>query len=1434
MKNIPSGVLTVTCTATGSWSQPKPTCLPRQCPIPVTPTSGQYYVERLGQRLWIGPFQYADTVRWVCDTGFTGNTDALCQADSTWSKNTPTCTRKSCPDPSAPINGNYTVTGLKYEDSVTYTCRLGYDMQNHPNRSLTGVCMANRMWSSTQPTCERKPSYCESYSPIQNGNISCSGRRIHDICQYQCNYGYVKERTSSIRCIPNTEVNGRWSERGSCSPINHYCEITQIHAPLYGRIEANSTQLNDMAYFQCVDGYDMNVTAEPVKCIVLNQTHGQWSDYTTPECFLPASIAIPQQNVTANISTHVTLRCQVVGTNITLSWQSTESSEHSWDKLGYQITNKSNIHHNTTDSQLEISSVRRADGGTYTCSAWNPISRAQKSIRLIVQEPPDAPSNLSAMAGNFSLAMSWKPPVHTGNLPITDYTVNISAHWPLQLTFSESFPVHEIQKSEHTNTIILHKNITERIKPWTNYTIAMQATNGLGTGPASNTFSIRTAAAAPNARPGNFKFTPSNGSVVHFSWEKIPEQDINGQLLGYEMQYRLVTGDIRKKRNVDCSGECDWTTIQLAANVSRYTVTGLKSARKYTFRIRARTPIPGPFANVTVDTPSSAPPPYVIKHKEDFPPTTTQLTFRYRGIASDQNGRITGYRVLVVDQGAIKRPDLQTRPETVDFATNKDYSLKSTTPMYVLWRAVTPQPTEDIVQDIVLSSQQGTNYFPLVRGHYYTIAVRAYTTKELFTQSNYLEPQTLAALPEEKKFNVLIIVIVILLILLLAALVTLLIIAWRRRQAKKSVDIGRLPPPWMQAEGPPGIGGAGNENAPAPAPGAFELQNLRTPAGQRNPVPRDAFEMYTVEMGRNDDMQYSQEYKLIQETLSPKHPATVGTRQVNAIKNRYSNIKAYDHTRVQLSLVDGDESTDYINANYLPGFSGDQEYIAAQGPVVGTVPDFWRMVWERGTRVIAMVTNCVEKTRDKCARYWPEQAEGALQSGKITITPVDTTTLADFSIRNLDVSMKGEERRRIQHFHFTTWPDHGVPAQCAPLLTFIRRMRSANPVDAGPIVVHCSAGVGRTGTLIVIDTQLQRLEQMGSIDIFNNTVKLRDSRNIMVQQEVQYVFIHKAMLEAIRCGNTEIPADQLHSTIKNLEQINPATDKTLYQEQFERICGDTPAPSATQIHQLNRSPTMRKVQSSKSRTGSDTICEETRVTLAMSPGKEGSDFINANFLTGYMAKRAYIATQGPMENTISDFWRMVWENNVHSIVMLTKEKEESCGSPVEKCHRYWPKPKNEGPERYGSIAVKFLSQERLMEDVIVRNFHISSDKVEDFDSRKVVQYQVTSWREGTVPDRPGLVVELYAQMQRYQQQNSCGDTPIVVHCSSGTGRTGTFCAICTSIDRIKTESAVDIFQIVKAMRQQRYNVVRNEEEYRFCFSTVAAYLDSFDLYGNFR
>ncbi|XP_065179965.1 CUB and sushi domain-containing protein 1-like [Sycon ciliatum] len=499
MQNIASGVLTVTCTGTGQWSQPKPTCLPRQCPIPGTPTSGQYYVERLGQSLWKGPFQYADIVRWVCDTGFTGNTNAVCRADSTWSKNTPTCTRISCQDQGQLVNGDSTSTGQQFGSTVTYRCHTGFYMLGSRSGVATAQCMANKRWSHNKPTCLSRtcpdpvsPTFggfsvqkgirrasltpylyndtvtwtcdigysttqpttavcqanqtwsnnrpgcqritCGDPGQLANGQVTSNGFDYGKITRYTCNTGFKMQNIPSGVLKVTCTGTGQWSQgKPTCLPINDYCEITQIHAPLYGRIEANSTQLNDMAYFQCVDGYDMNVTAKPVKCIVLNQTHGQWSDYTTPECFLPASIAIPQQDVTATISTHVTLRCQVVGTNITLSWQRTESSEHSWDELGYQITNKSNIHHNMTDSQLEISSVRRADGGTYTCSAWNPISRAQKSITLIVQART-CPDPGSPTSGSSSVRMGIQ------RASLTHYLYNDTVTWTCDIGYSTTEP----------------------------------------------------------------------------------------------------------------------------------------------------------------------------------------------------------------------------------------------------------------------------------------------------------------------------------------------------------------------------------------------------------------------------------------------------------------------------------------------------------------------------------------------------------------------------------------------------------------------------------------------------------------------------------------------------------------------------------------------------------------------------------------------------------------------------------------------------------------------------------------------------------------------------------------------------------------------------------------------------------------------------------
>uniref|UniRef100_A0A3Q0TE71 protein-tyrosine-phosphatase n=1 Tax=Amphilophus citrinellus TaxID=61819 RepID=A0A3Q0TE71_AMPCI len=234
----------------------------------------------------------------------------------------------------------------------------------------------------------------------------------------------------------------------------------------------------------------------------------------------------------------------------------------------------------------------------------------------------------------------------------------------------------------------------------------------------------------------------------------------------------------------------------------------------------------------------------------------------------------------------------------------------------------------------------------------------------------------------------------------------------------------------------------------------------------------------------------------------------------NKPKNRYNNVLP-DSSRVKLSIIHGSPYDDYINANYMPGYNSRKEFIAAQGPLPTTVDDFWRMIWEKNVQTLVMLTRCNEQGRVKCEQYWNSRT---MKCGNIIVTARSEIPLEDWTIRDFDIkNVKTAETRSVRHFHFTAWPDHGVPQTTELLISFRHLVREHMDRHSqhSPAVVHC-AGVGRTGTFIAIDRLIFQIERENTVDVYGIVHDLRMHRPLMVQTEDQYVFLNQCALDIIR------------------------------------------------------------------------------------------------------------------------------------------------------------------------------------------------------------------------------------------------------------------------------------------------------------------------------
>ncbi|XP_057200371.1 receptor-type tyrosine-protein phosphatase S isoform X21 [Triplophysa rosa] len=587
--------------------------------------------------------------------------------------------------------------------------------------------------------------------------------------------------------------------------------------------------------------------------------------------------------------------------------------------------------------------------------------------------------------------------------------------------------------------------------------------------------------------------------------------------------------------------------------------------------------------------------------------------------------------------------------------------------------------------------------------------------------------------------------------------------------------------------------------------------NFQTPGmASHPPIPIMELADHIERLKANDNLKFSQQY----ESIDPGQQFTWehSNLEVNKPKNRYANVIAYDHSRVLLSAIDGIPGSDYINSNYIDGYRKQNAYIATQGPLPETFGDFWRMIWEQRSANIVMMTKLEERSRVKCDQYWPNR--GTETYGLIQVTLLDTVELATYCVRTFALYKNGSsEKREVRQFQFTAWPDHGVPEHPTPFLAFLRRVKSCNPPDAGPMVVHCSAGVGRTGCFIVIDAMLERIKHEKTVDIYGHVTLMRAQRNYMVQTEDQYVFIHDALQEAVTCGTTEVPARNLYAYIQKLTQIESGENVTGMELEFKRLAN-------TKAHTSRFISANLPCNKFKNRLVNIMPYESTRVCLQPIRGVEGSDYINGSFIDGYRQQKAYIATQGPLAETTEDFWRMLWEHNSTIVVMLTKLREMGR----EKCHQYWPA---ERSARYQYFVVDPMA-EYNMPQYILREFKVTDAR--DGQSRTVRQFQFTDWPEQGVPKSGEGFIDFIGQVHKTKEQFG-QDGPISVHCSAGVGRTGVFITLSIVLERMRYEGVVDIFQTVKMLRTQRPAMVQTEDQYQFCYRAGLEYLGSFDHYA---
>nr|XP_039263036.1 uncharacterized protein LOC120339059 isoform X1 [Styela clava] len=1377
------------CTADKTWGSEPPTCERKTCNIPAIPENGQKICDD-------GNF-YGSKCSFSCDRGFQleGQGSLTC-TDSGWDVGVPKCTQISCNRQVNPANGAVTCTNNElYGSTCSFLCSHGFKLKG----SDSTQCINEGEWSNPTPVCERVT--CPLLTEVRNGNVFCSQDNFfNSACLVLCDTGYAMP--PGTQPVPvNCQLNGLWSSTpATCKPIQ--CRGISIHRGLIACTESNN--YNSTCTFQCKEGYNLLGTTK-AKC-----TETGW-DAQAPSCSRQTCsppLARPSNGQ---------ITCQTSGRPVC-----TFSCNPGYKLIGSK-TSECQRDETWSVTEIPICKIGKCpslptvpDHGNVTCTKdtiYDSLCTfdCEKGYKLVGEKQTRCTesttwSQESPVCEKISCPMDDTPP-HS-NVKCTDKNFYKS-----RCTYKCEVGYKLLGSSNiqcyHNSTWSDPTPYCERITCSPSY---------------SNPSNGKVICSDVNNYNSNCDFSCEEGFSLE--GDKVSTCLTTGWTMKSQPMCKKITCPMDDEGIPNGSKECDRandykSTCKFSCNHG-YELIGSKkvvctkkgswSSEKPRCKETKCPEIP-PIDNGQViciknnmydseckfvcnDGYMRKPDTSTVKCMENrrwnpagfpicepvnktlptLPPTTksttTTTTKPTTQPTTTTSTTTTTTMTTTMEEETSPEPEMSTPFKIVTKAPfNQEGKTKPVTP-----KILTTAPMEIPPNENVVSTKPDKN-------------------DVTFSENNVGE--------QEGAFPIIIVAVVVAVVALLVVIVVALVL-WRKRSKKTSKYNNGPTAPFKM------------DNRYDHEMGPLIPNGNTTGTKKYGAISMDRLEMEYNRRHADDDKMFREEYHSLVDGTGSRE---AGGRAKNKDKNRYTNILPYDHSRVILPKQGMDGDSDYINASFVDGYKHKGKFIAAQGPKENTIVDFWRMVWEQNVSTVIMATNTEERKEPKCAKYWPS---GEPQSyGDLMVENLGENHLVDYTIRSFSAQRaQGDStmsiKRTITQYHFTSWPDFGVPKSPSGILKFLRKIKHSSPTGYGPIIVHCSAGVGRTGTFICIDAMMDMISRENKIDVFACCSQMRQQRPEMVQTEQQYIFIYQAVLEHHLYGDTEVEATEVSGHIDDLMQRLPG-NVTGMEHEFKKL-------TSIRIQKEHMRAGNHPANMRKNRVLLILPYDWNRVMLPIKRGQENTDYINASYIDGYRQKDAYIATQGPLPHTMEDFWRMIWDSKSASIVMLTELVERGQA----KCAQYWP---NDGTLTFGDIEVEFLSVNES-EDYSERDFQVSNKSNTKGGQLIVKQFHYHGWPEVGAPVSGYSMIELVEDVQK-QQQNS-GNHPIVIHCSAGAGRTGAFCALTTALEQVKAEGVLDMFQIVKCLRMQRPHMVQNLEQYEFCYRAVQEYIDSMSEYYNFK